>query len=83
MLETVPFALAAADDTRGVIATEIKIGNTNADSVIAKLDTAFFNMINDQGGVAGRKINFITLDDDFSPPETILLSRLLRGVHRR
>ena len=68
MLETVPFALAAADDTRGVI---------------AKLDTAFFNMINDQGEVAGRKINFITLDDDFSPPETILLSRLLRGVHRR
>ena len=61
-------ALAVADDMPGVTATEIKIGNTDAHSgaasaysVIAKLETAFFKMVNDQGGVAGRKINFISL----------------------
>src|ERR1700749_4127351 len=83
LLATVLFALgsaavAAADDTPGVTATEIKIGNTNpysgpasAYSVIAKLETAFFKMVNDQGGVAGRKINFISLDDGYSPPKTV------------
>src|ERR1700760_5147212 len=71
-------ALAVADDMPGVTATEIKIGNTNAYSgpasaysVIAKLETAFFKMVNDQGGVAGRKINFISLDDGYSPPKTV------------
>jgi branched-chain amino acid transport system substrate-binding protein len=39
--------------------------------VIAKLETAFFKMVNDQGGVAGRKINFISLDDGYSPPKTV------------
>jgi branched-chain amino acid transport system substrate-binding protein len=83
LLATVLFALTAAApavaaDTPGVTATEIKIGNTNpysgpasAYSVIAKLETAFFKMVNDQGGVAGRKINFISLDDGFSPPKTV------------
>ena len=83
-LATVLFAVAVAaravaDDTPpGVTATEIKIGNTNAYSgpasaysVIAKLETAFFKMVNDQGGVAGRKINFISLDDGYSPPKTV------------
>jgi branched-chain amino acid transport system substrate-binding protein len=71
-------APALADDMPGVTATEIKIGNTNgysgpnsALSVIAKLETAFFKMVNDQGGVAGRKINFISLDDGYSPPKTL------------
>ena len=71
-------AWAVADDTPGVTATEIKIGNTNAYSgpasaysVIAKLETAFFKMVNDQGGVAGHKINFISLDDGYSPPKTV------------
>ena len=71
-------ALAVADDMPGVTATEIKIGNTNAYSgpasaysVIAKLENAFFKMVNDQGGVAGRKINFISLDDGYSPPKTV------------
>jgi branched-chain amino acid transport system substrate-binding protein len=71
-------ALAIADDMPGVTATEIKIGNTDAYSgpasaysVIAKLETAFFKMVNDQGGVAGRKINFISLDDGYSPPKTV------------
>jgi len=71
-------ALAVAHDTPGVTATEIKIGNTfaysgpaSAYSVIAKLEAAFFGMINDQDGVAGRKINFISLDDGYSPPKTV------------
>ena len=71
-------APAVADDMPGVTGTEIKIGNTNgysgpnsAVSVIAKLETAFFKMVNDQGGVAGRKINFISLDDGYSPPKTL------------
>jgi branched-chain amino acid transport system substrate-binding protein len=83
LLATVLFAIAAtapaiADDMPGVTATEIKIGNTDAYSgagsaysVIAKLETAFFKMVNDQGGVAGRKINFISLDDGYSPPKTL------------
>jgi branched-chain amino acid transport system substrate-binding protein len=83
LLATVLFALTAAApavaaDTPGVTATEIKIGNTNpysgpasAFSVVAKLETAFFKMVNDQGGVAGRKINFISLDDGYSPPKTL------------
>jgi branched-chain amino acid transport system substrate-binding protein len=83
LLATVLFALTAAApavaaDTPGVTATEIKIGNTNpysgpasAFSVVAKLETAFFKMVNDRGGVAGRKINFISLDDGYSPPKTL------------
>jgi branched-chain amino acid transport system substrate-binding protein len=69
---------ARAEDTPGVTATEIKIGHTIAYSgpasgygVIGKLEAAFFNMVNDQGGVAGRKINFISLDDGYSPPKTV------------
>jgi ABC-type branched-subunit amino acid transport system substrate-binding protein len=76
--------LAVAADTPGVTATEIKIGNTSpysgpasAASVIAKLETAFFRMVNDQGGVAGRKINFISLDDGYSPPKTVKQVRRL------
>jgi branched-chain amino acid transport system substrate-binding protein len=45
--------------------------------VIAKLETAFFRMVNDQGGVAGRKINFISLDDGYSPPKTVEQARRL------
>src|ERR1700730_3253978 len=69
---------AAAADSPGVTATEIKIGNTmpysgplSAYAVIGKAEVAFFKMINEQGGVAGHKINFITLDDGFQPPKTL------------
>jgi branched-chain amino acid transport system substrate-binding protein len=69
---------ARAADTPGVTATELKIGNTmpysgpaSSYSVIGRTEAAFFNMINDQGGVAGRKINFISLDDGYSPPKTV------------
>jgi branched-chain amino acid transport system substrate-binding protein len=68
----------AMADTPGVGATELKIGNTtpysgplSSYSAIGKLETAFFTMINDQGGVASHKINFISLDDGFSPPKTV------------
>jgi branched-chain amino acid transport system substrate-binding protein len=63
---------ARAADLPGVTATEIKIGNTDAYSgpasafsVIAKLEAAFFKMVNDQGGIAGHKVNFISLDDGY------------------
>src|SRR5580692_3976288 len=69
---------AWAEDLPGVTATEIKIGNTDAYSgpasaygVIAKTEAAFFQMVNDQGGVAGHKINFISYDDAYSPPKTV------------
>src|ERR1700687_2505525 len=82
-LATVLFPLTAAapavaDDMPGVTATEIKIGNTNpysgpasAYSVVGKLGTAFFKMVNDDGGVAGRKNTFSSLDDGYSPPKTL------------
>jgi len=73
-----PFLSARAEDTPGVTATEIKIGHTIAYSgpasaygVIGKLESAFWGMVNEQGGVAGRKINFISLDDGYSPPKTV------------
>jgi branched-chain amino acid transport system substrate-binding protein len=69
---------AAAADLPGVTATEIKIGNTYAYSgsasaygVVGKTEAAFFKMVNDQGGVAGHKIDFISYDDAYSPPKTV------------
>jgi len=73
-----------AADTPGVTATEIKIGNTSPYSgpastygVLGKLETAFFGMVNEQGGVAGHKINYISLDDAYSPPKTLEQARRL------
>ena len=77
-LLTTPYLSARAAETPGVTATEIKIGHTIAYSgpassygVIGKHHAAYFNMINEQGGIAGRKINFISLDDGYSPPKTV------------
>jgi branched-chain amino acid transport system substrate-binding protein len=68
----------------GVSDTEIKLGQTSpysgpasAYSVIAKTQLAYFKMINDQGGVNGRKINLISLDDAYSPPKTVEQTRKL------
>ena len=68
----------------GVSATEIKIGNTTSLSgpvsalgTIARAQGAYFKMINDQGGVGNRKINFIIYDDGFSPPKTLEMARRL------
>ena len=62
----------------GASDTEIKIGNVNpysgpasAYGSIGKGIDAYFRMVNDQGGINGRKINFITLDDAYSPPRTV------------
>jgi branched-chain amino acid transport system substrate-binding protein len=67
-----------AADTPGVTATEIKIGNTmpysgpvSSYSPIGKVEAAYFKMVNAQGGIAGRQINFISLDDGYSPPKTV------------
>jgi branched-chain amino acid transport system substrate-binding protein len=75
---------ASAQDMPGVTATEIKIGNTmpysgpaSAYGAIGKVETAFFKMINDQGGINGRKITFLTEDDGYSPPKTVEMTRKL------
>jgi branched-chain amino acid transport system substrate-binding protein len=69
---------ARADNAPGVTDTEIKIGQTmpysgpaSAYGVIGRTEAAYFKMINDQGGINGRKINLITLDDAYSPPKTV------------
>ena len=77
-------AWAAGQYGPGVSDTEIKIGNTmpysgpaSAYGVIGKSEAAYFAMINDQGGVNGRKINFISRDDGYSPPKTVEMVRKL------
>jgi branched-chain amino acid transport system substrate-binding protein len=62
----------------GVSDTEIKVGNTvpysgpaSALGVVGKSEAAYFAMINEQGGVNGRKISFISRDDGYSPPKTV------------
>src|SRR5215831_4792516 len=62
----------------GVTDTEIKIGNTGPYSgpassygTIPKSMVAYYRMVNDQGGVNGRKINFISYDDAYSPPKAV------------
>jgi branched-chain amino acid transport system substrate-binding protein len=77
-------AFAAGQYGPGASDTEIKIGNTmpysgpaSAYGAIGKAEAAYFAMINDQGGINGRKINFITRDDGYSPPKTVELVRQL------
>jgi branched-chain amino acid transport system substrate-binding protein len=77
-------ALAEKRYGPGVSDTEIKIGNTNpysgpasAYGVIGKSIAAYFAMVNDQGGVNGRKINFLSRDDGYSPPKTVEMVRKL------
>jgi branched-chain amino acid transport system substrate-binding protein len=69
---------ARAQNAPGVTAKEIKIGQTqpysgpaSAYGVIGKTEAAYFKMINEQGGVNGRMINLISLDDGYSPPRTV------------
>src|SRR5262249_23238059 len=83
-LWTAPLALlamtswAVAADAPGVTSTEIKIGQTmpysgpaSAYGTIGKAEAAVFKMINEQGGINGRKIHLISLDDGYSPPKTV------------
>ncbi|HEY1454208.1 MAG TPA: ABC transporter substrate-binding protein [Roseiarcus sp.] len=69
---------ARADNAPGVTDTEVKIGQTmpysgpaSAYGVIGRTEAAYFKMINEQGGINGRKINLISLDDAYSPPKTV------------
>src|SRR5277367_852338 len=62
----------------GVTDTEIKIGQTmplsgpaSAFSQVGRAEAAYFHMINDQGGVNGRKLTLVQLDDGYSPPKTV------------
>ena len=76
--------LAVAADMPGVTATEVKIGHTNpysgnasAYGTIGKAIAAYFKKMNDEGGINGRKINFVTYDDGYSPPKTVEMVRRL------
>jgi branched-chain amino acid transport system substrate-binding protein len=84
LLLPLAFPAGVAFAQPGVTATEIKVGNTNpysgplsAYGTIGKALGAYFKKINDEGGVNGRKINFISYDDQYSPPKTVEMTRKL------
>jgi branched-chain amino acid transport system substrate-binding protein len=77
-------ALAQKKYDTGATDTEIKIGNimpysgpASAYGVIGKTEAAYFRMINDAGGINGRKINFVSYDDGYSPPKSVEQARKL------
>jgi ABC-type branched-subunit amino acid transport system substrate-binding protein len=68
----------SASATPGITATEIRIGQSipysgpaSAYAMLGKGEGAYFKMVNDKGGINGRKINFISLDDGYSPPKAV------------
>jgi ABC-type branched-subunit amino acid transport system substrate-binding protein len=82
MIATTAYAQKKYDP--GASDTEIKIGNimpysgpASSYGVIGKTEEAFFKMINAEGGINGRKVNFITYDDAYSPPKAIEQARKL------
>jgi branched-chain amino acid transport system substrate-binding protein len=77
-------AVAQSKYDTGATDTEIKIGNimpysgpASAYGVIGKTEQAYFNKINSEGGINGRKINFVSYDDAYSPPKTVEQARKL------
>jgi len=77
-------AFAQKKYSDGASDSEIKIGHTNpysgpasAYGVIGKTIQAYWKSVNEAGGINGRKINFISLDDGYSPPKTVELVRQL------
>ena len=79
-----PATLAQKKYDPGASDAEIRIGNTNpysgpasAYGTIGKTITAYFKMVDDQGGINRRKINFISYDDAYSPPKTVEMVRKL------
>src|SRR5438874_7502088 len=76
-------ALPAAE-MRGVTATEIKIGQTmpysgpvSAFGALGRGEVAYFKMLNERGGINGRKVTLISLDDSYAPPKTVEQTRRL------
>jgi len=77
-------ALAQKEYDPGVSDTEIKIGQTmpysgpaSSYGTIGRAEAAYFKKVNDEGGVNGRKIVFLSLDDGYSPPKTVEATRRL------
>jgi branched-chain amino acid transport system substrate-binding protein len=77
-------AFAGGQNAPGITDTEIKIGQTmpysgpaSAWGAIGRAELAYVKMINDRGGIRGRKITLISLDDGFSPPKTVEQTRRL------
>ena len=77
-------AMAQKKYDPGASDKEIRIGNTNpysgpasAYGTIGKSISAYFKMVNEQGGINGRRVNFISYDDGYSPPRTVEMARKL------
>jgi branched-chain amino acid transport system substrate-binding protein len=77
-------AVSIAADMRGVTSTEIRIGQTmpysgpvSAFGALGKGEVGYFKMLNERGGINGRKINLISLDDGYAPPKTVEQTRRL------
>src|SRR5450631_297124 len=77
-------AVSMAADMRGVTATEIKIGQTmpysgpvSAFGALGKGEVGYFKMLNDHGGIKGRKVNLISHDDSYAPPKSVEQTRRL------
>jgi branched-chain amino acid transport system substrate-binding protein len=75
---------ATAENAPGVSATEIRIGQTmpysgpaSAYAVIGKFEAAYFAMINEQGGINGRKIVLLSQDDGYNPAKAVEVTRRL------
>ena len=75
---------ASAAEMRGVSAAEIKIGQTmpysgpvSAFGALGKGEVGYFKMLNERGGINGRKVNLISLDDGYAPPKSVEQTRRL------
>jgi branched-chain amino acid transport system substrate-binding protein len=84
-----PLAVAQKQYGPGVSDTEIKIGQTmpysgslSTQGTIGRVELAYFSMVNERGGVNGRKITLISRDDGYSPPKTVeQVRRLVEQEH--
>ena len=77
-------AIAQKKYDQGASDTEIKLGQTmpysgpaSAYGTIGRVEQAYFKMINDQGGINGRKVELLSYDDAYSPPKTVEQTRKL------
>src|ERR1700712_2801890 len=77
-------AASRAAEMRGATATEIKMGQTmpysgpvSAFGALGKGEVSYFKMVNERGGINGRKVNLISLDDSYAPPKTVEQTRRL------